>query len=450
MKLQQMLSSILLSSLILVGCVAEEPQRSVNTSAYEIDQQQPQTEFNVLINETTMVINGQKITRYQYTESEQQNYLAGLPMVMEAGKAITIEVTNQTNETTNVHWHGLIVPNDQDGPMIQIPPQQTHEYQFIAPGPGTYWYHAHTRPVRDQVDNGMYGPLVIIAPEDREYDGDHMLVLDDWTINNRQTMMMEQIGEVDTVNGLTGDEIIPLEMEVGELHKLRLLNASTAKTQYLTFPVPVRITHTDGQPLAEAQSVQALTIYPGERYDIEIQLLEQADDLVITNERDAGLNIPLRVTDTQKPATASPWQAAPFVELSATDLEREPDFTLALEQAHGGMHGNQQWLINGQAYPNTEMLMLETGKTYKIRYENRDAMHQMVHPMHIHGAHFRIVTMNDQLVAEQLWKDTVGVPIGGSVEILVTFTEPGEWMLHCHILDHEDGGMMLMLEVNAE
>lgn len=64
------------------------------------------------------------------------------------------------------------------------------------------------------------------------------------------------------------------------------------------------------------------------------------------------------------------------------------------------------------------------------------------HPIHIHGTGFQIVSLNGRKPEREIWKDTVNVPAGEYVDIAFTMTNPGTWMLHCHILDHEDGGMM--------
>lgn len=431
---------------ILSACeIQAGPETSQASDTYLVTGKSPQTQFNIIISETTMQLNGETIERYEYRDAQGATYLAGQPLIMESGQEITLHVENKTREVTNIHWHGLIVPNDQDGPDIQIEPGATYTYHYTAPNPGTYWYHSHNRPVRDQVDGGMYGPLVIVDPIDVNYDRDQIFVLDDWVVNENLGTM-EIIGDVDTLNGLTGEAIPPVNVKSGELHKWRFINASTAKTQYLRFPVPVRITHTDGQAVVVSEMVEKLTLYPGERYDVEFQVVSTTDQtLSITNERKNGLEIPLAVSGSQAVASSSPFVPTPKTLLSETDATRTPDFTFELTASMGMMAGDMQWLINGDAYPDTPMIPINVGQTYKIRYEN-SGMHQMVHPMHIHGAHFRVITRNDEPV-DELWKDTVGVPAGGSVEILATFTNPGMWMLHCHILDHEDAGMMLMFDV---
>ncbi|WP_082816953.1 multicopper oxidase domain-containing protein [Anaerosporomusa subterranea] len=73
-----------------------------------------------------------------------------------------------------IHWHGLVIPNDQDGPGKTIKPGEKYSYSFIVSESGTYWYHSHYRPVLDQVDNGLYAPIIVKAPEDDKYSDDHI------------------------------------------------------------------------------------------------------------------------------------------------------------------------------------------------------------------------------------------------------------------------------------
>ena len=109
----------------------------------------------------------------------------------------------------------------------------------------------------------------------------------------------------------------------------------------------------------------------------------------------------------------------------------------------GGMSSMMRWTINGRSYPETETLFVKVGELVTVRFENRDTgmMHPMDHPMHLHGTRFLVVAVNGKPSDQELWKDTISVP-AGECGHRVHDAAPGEWMLHCHILDHEDGGMM--------
>jgi FtsP/CotA-like multicopper oxidase with cupredoxin domain len=145
-----------------------------------------------------------------------------------------------------------------------------------------------------------------------------------------------------------------------------------------------------------------------------------------------------------------------------------PDYVLEFGSAMGGMmgggmmggmgmhgvpsgtaEGGLRWTINGKSFPDTTPLNVQLGKVVKIRFINNDmtAMmgHRMDHPIHLHGTSFQIISENGRPPKRETWKDTVPVPAGQYVDVAFIMTLPGEWMLHCHIIDHEDGGMMTTL-----
>ena len=202
----------------------------------------------------------------------------GTPIVVRQGETVRIEVVNRLPEATNVHWHGLILPVEQDGPSLSIQPGATHNYEFVANESGTYWYHPHMMPVLPQLDRGLYGAFIVLAPEDARYSADHTFVLDDWLLDAQGRRLegtapgdMERHGNIETVNGKTGPAIAPLRLVKGELHKLRFINASTASVHNLSIQGHrFRVTHTDGQALAQPFLTDSIKLSPGERIDAEL------------------------------------------------------------------------------------------------------------------------------------------------------------------------------------
>lgn len=410
----------------------------------------------------------------------------GTPIVARVGDRLVIDVTNRLPVPTNIHWHGLQVPNDQDGPGLSIPPGQAHRYEFTVQQPGTYWYHSHQPPVLDQVDRGLYGAFIVKAPEDASYSGDHVLVLDDWFLGADGRRLdgtarggMERFGNVETVNGETATAIEPLVFRTGELHKLRFINASTAAVHALRISGHTfRVTHTDGHALTQPYQTDSISLSPGERLDVEVAAVGSEGSVYeISSDRPAlGLRIPIRYV----PGSVSP-VASPFVPPQPRAfrgiLQKEPDFVLELGstmQMQGGMGsmggmdsgggmgsmgsmgsmmggspgaGMMRWTINGASYPDTEPLHVRVGEVVKVRFLNRDTgmLHPMDHPMHLHGTYFQLVSLNGAEPARETWKDTVNVPAGEYVDVAFAMPNPGAWMLHCHILDHEDGGLMTMV-----
>jgi len=393
----------------------------------------------------------------------------GTPIVVRPGERVRIEVINSLPEATNIHWHGLVLPNDQDGPFITIRPGATFRYDFVAGVSGTYWYHPHLMPVLPQLDKGLYAPFIISAPEDSQYSGDHTYILDDWFLDVRGRRLegaaagdMERFGNVETVNGKTDEAIEPLALIAGELHKLRFVNASTAAVHTIRASGHrFRITHTDGHPLAQPYTTDQIVIAPGERFDAELFASGNEGERyeVASSRRDLGIAIPIKYGKGSVPAIASPFMPPPSRAHFSAAPDRT-DFTLELSSAmglmgggmmNGGMMGSgsgmMRWTINGKAFPDTKALEVGVGKVVTMRIYNKDTMsmmmgHRMDHPIHIHGAKFQVLSINGTTPRGELWKDTIPVPSDGYVDIAFSMTNPGDWLLHCHIIDHEDGGMM--------
>lgn len=384
----------------------------------------------------------------------------GTPIVVSRGERIRVKAINRLSVPTNIHWHGLEVPNDQDGPGIEIKPGETFEYEFEAEEPGTYWYHSHYMPVLEQMDMGLYGALIVKDPSDAAYSGDHAYVLDDWYLGadgrrlpGTARGMMERLGNVETVNGRAGIGIEPLVLKKGELHKLRFINASTAAVHYLVIKGHQwRVTHTDGHPLAEPYITDMIALSPGERIDVELSAsADPSKAYEITSEDpDLGIRIPIKYAPGSVAAVKSPF--VPPASRAFPGIEKAPvDETLVLGSRMGGMMmggPGMVWTINGKAFPDTDPLRIQVGQVVKLRLRNDDLgmMHPMDHPIHIHGAYFQVVSIDGEKPERETWKDTINVPAGRYVDIAFRYKNPGDWMLHCHILDHEDGGMMMMIE----
>lgn len=389
----------------------------------------------------------------------------GTPILAEPGEKVVIEGFNRLGVDTNIHWHGLEVPNDQDGPGKTIGPGERFVYEFTPLETGTYWYHTHRSPVLEQLDRGLYGAFIVRAQEDGLYSGDHVLVLDDWYLDASGRRIegaapgdMERYGNIETVNGKTHPAIAPLSFREGELHKLRFINASTAAFHTVTASGHrFRVTHTDGHPLVEPYVTGSLTLAPGERFDVEVEAVGREGERyeIASGRPGLGIRIPIvyrpgRVERVRSPFTPARPKAFPGV------FENNADFVFDLNSAMGrggggghmhGMTGMMRWTIGGRSFPDTEPFTVTVGKVVKVRFRNLDTMmmHPMDHPMHIHGTYFLVVSLNGQRPERETWKDTVNVPAGDYVDVAFVMKNPGEWMLHCHIIDHEDGGMMTVV-----
>lgn len=400
----------------------------------------------IVITETEHTLNDVNLKRYMYTDEKNTNYPAGMPLVVKKGNALNLDIVNNTNVKTNIHWHGLSLPNDQDGPQILMDENGgEHRYSFTPDYTGTYWYHSHNRPVRDQVDFGMHAPLIVLNENDAQYTFDRVLMLDDWLVN-RNGGHMQVEGDVDTVNGVSGDDIEPIMITNNDLVKLRFIQASTAKNTTLYFPFPVKVTHMDGIALEEPYETNELELSPAERYDVEFRITKQeSDSYIIRNERNNGMVIPIEYTYLEDVVQFNSTPAKPEKEDQLLSKKGDdPDIFVNMDSrmSHGKGY---EWTINGEVFPDTEKFELDLDKEYLIRFNNFS--NSFNHPMHIHGAHFKVISINGEEPPLKMWKDTIDVLPNEYIDIAIRFENPGEWMLHCHILDHEDGGMMTTIIV---
>ena len=445
---------------LLLGCSAQGSIQKVQVGAIQLDIRETRWELRPGLSTSVWSYNG---------------IVPGTPIIVNKGDRVVIDGVNRLPVTTNIHWHGLIVPNDQDGPAKIIRPGTSFHYEFIAEESGTYWYHSHFRPTLIQVDMGLYGPFIIKAPEDDKYSGDHILIFDDWYLDGtgRRLLgsadgMIERSGNIETVNGKTGTAIPPLKVREGELHKLRFINASTAAvhTLHLRGGNQFRVTHTDGHPLVEPYMTPTLVLSPAERFDVELAATGTAGQtwIIDTDRPQLGIRIPIVFLDGKVAPVSSPF-APPTSKIYAGIDMRKPNFVLELNSSMGMMGGGQgmrgmvsmgnmggmqgmesmmRWTINGKSYPDTDPLQVKVGEVVKLRFINKDTqmMHPMDHPMHVHGTYFQIVSQNGRKPNRETWKDTVNVPANEYLDIAFVMKNPGEWMLHCHILDHEDAGLM--------
>src|SRR5215207_4712448 len=205
------------------------------------------------------------------------------------GDRVRITLVNKLPVGTTIHWHGLNVPPDQDGPaglnQAPVEPGETFTYDWIATPAGTRWYHAHTD-VATQVMLGLYGSL-IVEPKDggEDYDRDYTYILSEWDNEltpdvatgkaprgpRDQTLRGGELGtDLFMMNGKTHEAIPPIAVAEGDRVLIRLINAGTLAHPFHTHGHSFRIVATDGNPVPEGAQLtkDTILIAPGERYDL--------------------------------------------------------------------------------------------------------------------------------------------------------------------------------------
>lgn len=398
-----------------------------------------------------------------------------------AGERVQVRLENGLEQPTSVHWHGIRIDNAMDGAVgltqDAVQPGGSFDYDFVAPDAGSYWYHTHNRGW-EQLARGLYGPLIVEEPEGwAGADRDVVLVLDDWRLGpdgrideeSFGTMMdwshAGRLGNSLTVNGVSGPEI-PLRS--GEGVRLRLFNTANARVMTLGLPGHTCwLVALDGHPVVpRLLADNALTLAPAQRADVLLQA-----------EAEPGARLPLQLITPGGEFEAASFSYGPQPALRTSFAEPAPlpgagrpavdlQGALALDLVMGGgaMGAMQQaiadgqqrgmrelvamgrvWAFNGIAGDLDEPLFrVERGRPVHLRMVNDTAW---PHAIHIHGHHFKILNRNGAPDPHGDWRDTVLAERGETVDIAYIADNPGKWLLHCHMLEHQAAGMVTWFEV---
>lgn len=390
-----------------------------------------------------------------------------------AGDDVRIRLANHLREPTNLHFHGLHISpaGTADNVFVELPSGKSRTYAFGIPAnhpAGLYWLHPHLHgSVARQVSLGLAAPLVVRGALDAipavAAAREHILVLQDFELDHAgrpvapgmNALMAGREGSLVTVSGRVRPTYA---IEQDGLLRLRLLNASASRFYRLSLEDhPLHLIATDGGALAMPQRLEELLLAPGERRDVLIQGARAGGSYRLMNlpyDRGAvgmmggalGTRSPLAMaTVVYEGRATSP------VDLPQTlgDVERLPPGplrrTFVLSDAMGMVRGRgmgMRFLINGREFDHARIDdRVRLGEVEDWEYVNTTAMD---HPMHVHTNPFQRVGADGQ--AEPAWLDGVVVPARGRARIRIRFTDfAGTAVQHCHILDHEDLGMMATL-----
>lgn len=422
------------------------------------------------------------------------------------GSEVMIHFTNEADVDTTVHWHGLRLDNRYDGVprghtggmQAPIAPGDTFTYRLRFPDPGVYWYHPHIREDYAQ-ELGLYGNI-IVAPSDPDYWApvyrELALVLDDILLKGSKVApfsnsesnrtAMGRYGDVMLVNGETD---YAMEARRGEVVRLYLTNTANVRPFNVRIPgARMKLVGGDGGRVEHERFVTEVLIAPSERAIVDV-LFDDAGQFRLehrTPERAYTLGT-VTVHDTLiEPSYAvvfgalrtNPEFATERERLDA-ELAREPDKALSLVavmpgmKGHGGGHAhvNIEWedtmeMHNRMTNPRNMLWKLvdtETGAEnheiqwvfglgdrIKLRIANDPhSDHPMQHPFHLHGERFLVLSRDGVPNENLVWKDSVLIRTGETVDLLVEMSNPGSWMAHCHIAEHLEGGMMLGFQGHA-
>ena len=401
-------------------------------------------------------------------------YNASLPGPLiraHVGDRLIVHFKNALPQPTTVHWHGVRVPMHMDGvPGASQPPVQSGEsftYDFTVPDAGLFWYHPHVMSAA-QVGFGLYGALLVDDPTEHVGVSDELvLVLSDIDANESGTLRdPEDTGKYRLAFGLEGDEVLVngrtrprLLARPGAAQRWRIVNA--AKARYFELELP---TSTDGTPFVVIGgdgglyeypvSRETLVIAPGERLDVIVTPSGTPDSDVVVHSlpfnRGYGSQY-VQIKDLFTIGFVGPSVAAvPLASIrreiqalartGATDVQ--VDLSLVQLDAE-----RIEYRINGEPMAAVKPIHAALGETQIWTIANQTSWS---HPFHLHGFFFQRLDDNGEPVRPLAWKDTINIPFNETVRIIVRFDDrPGSWMVHCHILDHAEGGLMTTVELGT-
>ena len=396
-------------------------------------------------------------------------------------------VDGPCRDMTNLHFHGLHVspnaPQDDVLSMMAMPGQSLRYSVVIPPNqaPGLYWYHTHPHGESYQQSlDGMSGTIVIdgidrYVPEVRSMK-EQILILRDAVLDSPGTNVRQIRQQVElsptrcglaagsperafTVNGVVRPRVA---IAPGERQFWRLVNASPDLYADLSIDTQqLHVVAIDGMPLAyhdpkrHQESFAHFLLSPAGRLELIVTgppagshaslrtaCVDTGADgdpnpaMVLADlDTRAGKSSPAKLTPTTRGAAVH--EIVPSTTLA--QIEHTPaKFTVVFTEDKAGFY------INGQKYSPTSGPMIKVKTGHYEHWQVLNASHEM-HPFHIHQVHFLVYAVNGAKPATMEWMDTVNVKPGGTVDLVMDFTDPiirGMSLFHCHLLKHEDKGMM--------
>ncbi|HID4964427.1 TPA: multi-copper oxidase Mco [Staphylococcus aureus] len=367
--------------------------------------------------------------------------LLGPTLKLKKGDKVKIKLVNNLDENTTFHWHGLEIDGKVDGgPSQVIKPGKEKTIKFeVKQEAATLWYHPHPSPnTAKQVYNGLSGLLYIEDDKKNNYPSNYgkndlPIIIQDKTFVSKKLNYTKTKDE----DGTQGDTVLvngkvdpKLTTKEGKI-RLRLLNGSNARDLNLKLSNNQSFEYiaSEGGHLEKTKKLKEINLAPSARKEIVIDLSKMKEEKVnlVDNDETVILSIINKEKSTNK------------------DTTPKVDKKIKLE----GMDDNVT--INGKKFdPNRIDFTQKVNRKETWEIENvKDKMSGMKHPFHIHGTQFKVLSVDGKKPSEDMRgkKDVISLEPGQKAKIEVVFKNTGTYMFHCHILEHEDNGMMGQIKV---
>ena len=382
------------------------------------------------------------------------------------GQAVSVNYNNALSEATTMHGHGMHVPAVMDGgPHQTINSGNSWSAQYTVNQPAAMnWYHPHTHgKTGEQVYKGLAGLIIIdddtsqslnlpktygvddipLVLQDRRFDSNGQLQY----IETNMDIMRGMMGNVQLVNGV----IQPYQTITTGLVRLRILNGANARVYRLALSnnQSFQLVASDNGLLTEPVTLSSFELSPGERAELVVDfssLTGTSIELIDSNNGNIGL-LSFQVASTLTASTTTvPASLANITSLTASSATFTRSFVLTMQGP--GMGGTPKFFINNASMDMSRTDFTMNRGVVEVWQIQNDT--DMTHNFHVHATHFQILERNGSAAAvgihERGLKDTVLLKAGESAKLVIKMTDfadaTGHYMYHCHILEHEDRGMM--------
>ena len=417
---------------------------------------------------TSAMLDGQNMTEGMMSWTEH-----GMPPVLRAvkGQPFAARLINALDEPTTIHWHGVRVPNAMDGvPFISQPyvyPGDHFDYAFTPPDAGTFWYHPHCNTLT-QMGGGMTGIMVVENPADPKFDAEIVLNLRDFRLDAKGQVIDQfklkesaKAGTYGTIKTANWASSPAYDLPAGGLIRVRIVATDVTRIYSVALSgAQAKILALDGQPVASPMLLTLQDVAPGQRMDLVLRMPDSEGEIAtlanqrgsqpftIASFRAVGQSLkrnlgdihPLQANEHSEPDLANA-TTFPF-ELTAT-AEAAPKESLC------GSIGATFWAINRIPWsgdtsdPMAPLAELKHGKTYILQLSNRTPH---AHPIHLHGMNFRLMSSTKQTLVSRITDTYLSQP-DETVTLALVADNLGDWVFHCHIIEHQKSGMTGFLRV---
>ena len=382
------------------------------------------------------------------------------------GDRLRLRFDNRLDQASTIHWHGIRIDNAMDGvPMLSqkpVEPGESFVYDFVCPDAGTFWYHPHIHSIR-QLGMGMVGVLIVEEPEPQPYH-EVIIGLKDWRLTPDGSYLPLSIpreafrdGTLGTVNTVNGQQRPTIEVPAGAALRLRILNMDNTRV----FRPEVsgqasRILALDGSPVIPHRPFELTPLGAGMRMDLAMHAPPQPGVEIPVYDQKGRFGVELcrlRTVESQAshpPAElpALPPNPIPVPDLATAETLRfvfEWQGALSPTRADGEVD-HSFWLINRRAWSGGEghhslpapLATLKLGQSYIAELHNATP-HQ--HPIHLHGLIFTVLS-SDKRSINPYQSDTILLEKNERARIAFVADNPGNWMFHCHVIEHMKTGLM--------